>query len=99
MPDAEDDEVGYEMLMPLVVVKSVGGELDDYAYVAGAEYGQLMGLLNHVRPPFHEAYVHTVNVPQIDLAAMHHGYRMESEPWDEHPDEWTHIRLTRATDV
>lgn len=32
-------------------------------------------------------------VPQLDLLAMHHRYRMEAEPWDEHPDEWTYVRF------
>jgi hypothetical protein len=28
-------------------------------------------------------------VPQLDLLAAKHGYKMTAEPWEEHPDEWT----------
>lgn len=75
----------FEIKIPFVVTTSVGGPYDDDAYAAGWEAAQVEKWLGAVdalacagslRPalPFH-----TENVPQIDLVAMGHGWKMTVE--------------------
>lgn len=98
MPDHEaPDTEGYGLLFPCVVCKSLGGPYDDEAFVAGAQFGQVMAELE-LEPAIVTRYVDSKLVQQIDLAAMHHGYTMQAEPWDEHPDEWTLITLRKIAD-
>lgn len=82
----------YRLVMPFVVTTSVGGPYDDAAFTAGWNMGRIdyelemcakMGAIP--RP----VYMNTPLTPQIDLLAMKHGFIVQSEPWDEHPDEWT----------
>jgi len=83
---------GFGLVMPFVVTRSNGGPFDDAAYVAGAEFGQLDEHLRQaaaVRAIPQPRYINSANVPQVDLLAMHHGFTVTFEPWDEHPDEWT----------
>ena len=91
-----DQPPGYELVMPFVVCRSQGGPYDDGAFVAGFECGALEARLTIGRPASCELYVRTASLPQIDLIAMRHGYQVEAEPWDEDPDEWTHVLLAVA---
>jgi hypothetical protein len=80
----------YELEMPFVSVASNGGPYDDDAYAAGWAMGALdarLGTHPHVRPLRHEETVRTVDVPQADLIAMRHGYRMAAEQSQDAP-EW-----------
>lgn len=95
---ADEAEHGYSMVMPLVVVTSHGGPYDDSAFVAGARYGQLAERLVAL-PPTLESYEYPEMVAQLDLLAMHYGYVVTTEPWDEHPDEWVRVTFTRTTDA
>lgn len=73
----------YGLIMPFVVCQSKGGNLDDHAFVAGVQFGQLYQQLRgggYVEP----VYVTPDIVRQLDLAAMHCGYRMATDSWDEH---------------
>jgi hypothetical protein len=83
----------YEMFLPFVLVKSHGGEFDDAAFVAGATCGALMEELTmcralHTLP--HARYIDTCLLPQVDLVAMHHGYRIELGGLDE-PSHWQFV--------
>lgn len=96
--EGHDDAFG--LVIPFVNVRSVGGIHDDASFSAGYECGQLtaymeaVGRTNTVRL---ERWVRSSNVDQIDLAAMAHGFRIESrEPWADEPDEWTWVVLTNA---
>ncbi len=88
----------YGLVMPFVVTRDVGGPYAADAFVAGWEAGVIDMLLPIVRP--HgltvSRYVHPPLVPQLDLVAMRHGYTLTTEPWDEHPDEWTLATFTPA---
>lgn len=79
--------------MPFNVVASKGGPYEDQAYVAGFEAGRIWGRLEDM-----SRYggadvdtVHTTNLPQLDLVAMHFGYILETTSPD--IDGWTHITL------
>lgn len=90
-----DDQSGYELAMPFVTVTSKGGPHDDASYVAGWECGVLDVKLSDLDPltgECHEATVHTENIPQLDLIAMKHGFRLELAPASEIP-EWRHVRF------
>lgn len=87
MPDEDAD---YGLVMPFVTVASKGGPHDDQAYVAGYEMGKLDVELLTGLDAF-ERTIRTDNVPQADLLAMRHGWKIESEATEY--DEWTTILL------
>lgn len=87
-------EEEYGLVYPFVVTSDNGGTYDPDAFVAGVQFGQIDQLMESGTPIF-ERYVASGIVPQLDLAAMHHGYSMTAEAWDEHPAEWTRVSLTR----
>ena len=95
-PEQEPGEVEFGLLMPFVVCRSQGGPYDDSAFVAGASFGAHMALLEQTKPEEWAAYVDPQMLRQYDLLAMHGGYKMESEPWDEHPDEWALVRFVKS---
>lgn len=76
-PDAE----GYELVMPFVTVASKGGPHDDISFSAGWTCGmwdarlELAGIAaaTVVEAPFG---VPTACLPQLDLIAMKHDFRM-----------------------
>jgi hypothetical protein len=78
MSGLEPEEEGeYELVMPLVLAKSNGGDLDDTALVAGMTCGALdqelaMTAVLHTLP--RERYIDARLLPQVDLIAMRHGY-------------------------
>lgn len=83
----------YELAMPFITVLSRGGPHDDHAYTAGFEMGRLYGLME-AGQPLPDCTVQTVNVPQLDLCAMKHGYLLTAEPAVEHP-EWSLCQFTQ----
>lgn len=88
----------YELVMPFVVVASAGGPYDDEAFVAGwscAEVDQALTALAPWRATFQRA-VRAGVVPQVDLIAMKHGYRLvHDDPAadGERGDGWSMITL------
>lgn len=98
MSTPEGDE-SWSLVMPLIAVRSNGGEYDDASFVAGSYLASISHALKSL-PQFgittYEYYVGPALVPQLDLLAMHLGYRLETEPWDEHPDEWVLARFTHV---
>jgi hypothetical protein len=89
---ADDEEQGYGLVMPFVSVASKGGPYDDDAYAAGWAMGALDTRLAMSFVPVHEETVRAADVPQADLIAMKHGYRMEQQPSEF--DEWVFCRFT-----
>lgn len=83
----------YGLVMPFVVVKSKGGPLDDDAYVSGFECGRLDVRLAECEGPRVMTTVHTVSIPQLDLIAMSHGWRMTAEPTEHY--EWTFVEFEK----
>jgi hypothetical protein len=73
----EEFTKNYDMVMPFVTVTSKGGPHDDDAYVAGFEMGRLDSELEYTTWPLVRT-IRTENVPQADLIAMRHGFRMEA---------------------
>lgn len=92
-----DPEADYGLVMPFVVVTSKGGPYDDQAFVAGARYADVAHALRG-KPTEFGTYEFPALVPQLDLLAMHEGYTMTTEPWEEHPDEWVWVHFERITD-
>ena len=84
----EREPTEYGLVMPFVVVQSVGGPYADDAFVAGCEYGFIDATLHAIARTAgtFERMVNPKLVPQLDLLAMHHGYAITSEPWDEPPE-------------
>lgn len=85
----------FELVKPFKCVQSAGGPFDDHAFVAGCSYAILDQRLATRQHDVWEQYVYPELIPDLDVSAMQHGYRLEHAPWDEHPDEWTHVTFTR----
>lgn len=95
---AGDDGAVYGLVMPFVCCESQGGTCNDFSFVAGVAFGQHDAELRACPgAQSWSAYVVSGMVPQYDLLAMHHGFTMKVEPWDEHP-EWTLVTFTRDSD-
>lgn len=80
---SHDDDCEMEMAMPFVTVVSRGGSHEDQAYTAGWECGGLDGrlaVLAALGGISLSATIRTENVPQADLIAMRHGYRLRHRP-------------------
>lgn len=91
---AENDNEGWGLVMPFVVTQSVGGPYDDAAFCAGYRAGVIdadLALLSGYPTSRRQYTVEPSLVGQLDLIAMRHGFRMTTEPWDEHPDEWVYV--------
>lgn len=103
----EGDEEEYWLLMPFVVTKNGGGELDDRAFARGYECGHIDAEITMcARMPQDlpacpsPRYVSTDIVPQLDLIAMRHGYVMAHETSSERPEwSWVEFAFAQETDV
>lgn len=91
---SEPEHHNFGLVMPFVVTTDNGGPLDSHAFVAGVRYGQDSEAVAKLLPTWSN-YIYPDMVAQYDLLAMHYGYKMEAEPWDEHPDEWVFVTFTR----
>ena len=87
-----NDETEYELALPFVSVVSKGGPHDDDSFVAGFEMGQLDVILGTPYLQIHTTSIHTSNVKQADLIAMHYDFKMEAEDED---DTWTTVTFAR----
>src|SRR4051812_45319738 len=93
-----DDAAEYGLVMPFVACESNGGHYQDHPFAAAYSAANPDETLRHLAPlrtnglpaATVERYVSPHLVAQLDLIAMRHGFTLASEPWDEHPDEWTH---------
>lgn len=78
-PDGEGTTWG--LVMPYVVCQSNGGMYDDAAFVAGSTFGRIDAQLQAAKGAVF-TMTFTVKpelVPQLDLLAMHHGCKLETE--------------------
>ncbi len=95
------ENLEFELAMPFLATISNGGTLDDAAYVAGVELGDMMNQIAVMGAGPLDRAVHPQNVSTIDLLAMRHGLLMEVVPsymvdtTPEQRDEWAWVRLTR----
>lgn len=97
MDDLGHEEPDRELVMPFVVCVDQGGPFDSKAFVAGCEFERHNAELRACPGALAwQAYVVPEMVPQYDLLAMHHGFTMQSEPWDEHPDDWVLVTFTKG---
>ena len=85
------DDPDFSLVMPFTVCSSNGGPYEDDAFVAGVYFGMVHERVERVG--WFEGYVPTALVPQLDLLAMHHGMKIHSTPWDEHPTDWSYVNL------
>ncbi len=74
------DEVEYEEVMPLVVVKTQGGPYDDESFVAGWQAAQIEAALGYAELTRATAVGPWVAYPalhdQLDLVAMKKGFQI-----------------------
>lgn len=89
-----DGERDFGLVIRSVVSKSNGGPYDDAAFNAGVYAGEVKARMEY-GDHLIEMMVPTPLVPELDLYGMHWGYSLTATPWDEHPDEWTEVRLVR----
>lgn len=98
--DSEPQEVTYGLVMPFVACEDQGGPFAADAFVAGF----VCGIIDHALPILKplgcvlQRYVDPRLVPQLDLMAMRYGFKMTSEPWDEHPDDYTLVTFDPAVE-
>jgi hypothetical protein len=92
---SDDRDCCYTLLFPFVVCQTHGGPYDDEAFVAGVHFGGLYQQMADGMVPG-PAYVPPELVAQLDLAAMHHGLTVTSQPWAEYPEEWTLVTFGLA---
>lgn len=94
----EPEEQDYGLVFPFVVCQSLGGPHEDDAFVAGYQAGQIDSALAAaaaVRATQAKFTVRSALVPQLEMVAMNRGFPvMLAEPWEAHPDEWTHVTFS-----
>jgi hypothetical protein len=91
----DEEFSGYELVMPFVVVTSVGGPFDDNAFAAGWTCGQVDTQL--AAKPAELALSGYTNLrEQFDLIAMKHGYQLQTDVVAPEGDEteWTVYKFT-----
>lgn len=89
-----DQPAEFGLVMPFIVC-APDGPYDGASFVAGYQCAFIDARLASGELWVKE-YVASGIVAQLDLLAMRHGYSLKSEPWDEHPEEWTLVELTRV---
>lgn len=94
------DEAEYGLVMPFVVVASKDGPFEDNAYCAGWECGKLdadLAILRALGAPTCSRMMRTLNIPQVDLIAMQHGFDIVPAEGDDFnlAEEWAHIVFYR----
>lgn len=92
-------EGDWEKILPFVVCSSEGGPFPDEAFVAGFDSGCLFQMMSDGVPSFEYPVLRTL-VDQVDLFAMHHGYRVQTrETSVDGPDQadrvWIYGRKVR----
>lgn len=87
--------MGYKLVMPFLPVESRGGPYEDEAYTAGFQMGRIDRFLEVRRLAKVEQLIYRENLPQADLMAMRHGYRLEVAEYEENPD-WVFICFFRV---
>jgi len=92
---SEDAEYG--LVMPFLCVQDHGGPLDPKAFVHGVRFGTADCELK-AKPKEYQVYDAPFMEKQYDLLAMHRGYLLTAEPWDEHPDEYALFTFKRIED-
>lgn len=89
----EPDDLEYQIVMPFVVCKSVGGPYEDHAFCAGYALGAVDQYLSIELPDLYDITIRTASLPQLDLLAMRHGYVMTQQEGD---DEWTWVLMEKV---
>lgn len=93
---SENGETEFGWIMPFVVCQTNGGPYEDEAFIAGARFAKWDMLLKF-QPTMHQEYEPAALVPQLDLLAMHLGYKMTTEPWEQDPS-WVLVRMSFGGD-
>lgn len=91
---------GAELVLPFVVVESVGGPFDDLAYTAGWEMGALdarLAAAKHHGLGCPTVTIRRENVEQAELLAMRHGMltnELRPDGEESWADQWAIIELS-----
>jgi hypothetical protein len=92
--DDSTEDANWGLVMPFVIVKSAGGELDDLSFACGWDCGALDAELrtcHELGATPRARYVKVEILPQIDLIAMRNKFTVVLG--DESPD-WRHVTFT-----
>lgn len=95
--DPQDQPDGMALVMPFVICQSKGGPFEDDAFVAGYECGgfdKALGAIAAVGGDGLSFTAHTSSLPQLELIAMHHGFLLEVDEFDDLP-EWSLVTAER----
>lgn len=93
-----DPSAAYGLVIPFVACASQGGPYDDDAFAAGYQAGRIdhaLAALVAVGGTELAATVRTDLVRQLDLIAMHHGFKAETEPYVD-ANEWSFVTFRRS---
>lgn len=82
----------YGLVMPFVVTQSQGGPYEDHSFVAGYQCGQIDKMLEILDGKSGAQFTVRRNLlPQLDLVAMRHGYKLHS---DDAEHGWVFVSFT-----
>ena len=98
MSPEDSEETGYDLVMPFVACVSNGGPFDDDAFTAGYQAGGLdkaLEILAAAGGCELRATVNAALMPQLDLIAMRHGFRLDSEACAE-AEGWAFVTFTTS---
>lgn len=91
------EEASYDLVIPFVACTSKGGLYDDGSFVAGYQAGRIdhaLAVMAAIGGTEAKATVATALVRQLDLIAMHHGFKVESEPCTD-AEGWAFVTFRR----
>ena len=91
MTDDGAEDVNWGLVMPFVIVKSSGGELDDLSFACGWDCGALDAELrtcHELAATPRARYVKVEILPQLDLIAMRHKFTVQL---GEEVSDWRYV--------
>lgn len=94
----QDDDPGYELVMPFVATESHGGPFDDQSFVAGYAAAQLDQVLRLAAAAQVSSLTATIRVElagQLDLIGMRWGYGLVVDELASHPG-WATATFTHS---
>lgn len=104
-PEDSSDNYTYELVIPFVVVRSVGGQYDDDAYAAGWEMGSLDAALDAatLSPWDYQTVRRTIRIANVAQAhAVARAHKLTAhvvETTDPATDGWCVVEFQAAQDV
>lgn len=95
---SDDEDEGYELVMPFVACRSQGGDFDDDSFVAGYQAGKIDMALTIIVAAGGDEHCCTVDsrlARQLDLIALKHNFLVKIE--ETGTDGWSYATFRRTT--